>query len=655
MLRRGVCLAVLLGLAAPTGAGAHEPVAGAVGPVALPPTAAALLAGRAVTTADPIAPTTPSKVVDGRDVTTFASGPCTGAARQAWPDGGDHDHLDITQHRFACGMQQIGFLSLKEELGAREDVILGEMDVKNGIAAVAVTYPEAGALFFDVRDPRNPRFLSWWRGGECEGLVFDINCGAFVDLSADARTAFISTQNTSVIPGSAPPPGTAPTTIPGVYAVDIADPRRPRLTDVFPVLNLAGVHTARSHVIPGKGEYVFTNTISAQGLTNAAVDILRLDRSGGAARLSKVGSIELDELHDTFIQQDPLDGRTYLYIASGFSSGFLVYDVTDPAAPKLKAEWDLTPQCGEDWYAHTMDVVVRGGRRYVTMPAEMISSFGEQSAEDQAEGCGELVGNGDVPGPLWIVDATDFSKLGPAEPVGADDEPALAAASKAALVATWTNPADRAGGNLSFSPHNQQIVGDKILLSHYHGGVYVLDASEAFAGRRVRPTELGFMTPHASETRPIFEPAVQPLMPFLATFPAVRPEIWDAYAYRGVVYAADQRGGFYALEEAPTAAPAAAPAKGRPKVALSLTRARAARRTTCARQPLQARLTGPGVRAVRSVTFLAGKRRLAVDRRRPYTTRTTRRSLGRARTLTARVTFSDGTTQRLTRRVRRCG
>src|SRR3712207_7933955 len=50
-------------------------------------------------------------------------------------------------------------------------------------------------------------------------------------------------------------------------------------------------------------------------------------------------------------------------------------------------------------------------RRYVTLPAELFN-FGDQSAEDRAEGCGTQIGNGDQVGPLWIVDATDFGALG---------------------------------------------------------------------------------------------------------------------------------------------------------------------------------------------------------------------------------------------------
>ena len=135
----------------------------------------------------------------------------------------------------------------------------------------------------------------------------------------------------------------------------------------------------------------------------------------------------------------------------------------------------------------------------------------EMSDDDKAEGCGYFVGNGDKPGPLWIVDATDFSKLGPAndkkspEQAHATDA-ALRKASEDALVATWTNPAGRAGGSLTFSPHNQQIVGDKIYLSHYHGGVYVLDASAAFAGKRERPKELGFIVPARQADAPAARP-----------------------------------------------------------------------------------------------------------------------------------------------------
>jgi hypothetical protein len=478
------------------------------------------------------------------------SGPCTEQAAASMPDGEDHDHLDVGQHRFACGMRQVFFDGLSDELAARPDVVLGEMDVKNGLAAVTVTFPESGVVFFDVSDPAQPEFLSWYRGSECEALATDVNCGAFVDLSADGTVAFLSTQALTFLPGGLPDLGVRPVSLPSVEVIDVREPRAPRLAQVYPVVSLGGVHTSRSHVVPAgttdggpraPGEYVFS---VSNGL---GLEITRLDRSGGAPRLTPVRRITIEDVHDTFVQNDPLTGRSYLYVAAGFESGAYVYDVTDPAQPQLLAEWDLTPHCSADWYAHTIDVAVRDGRRYLTLDAESLD-LGAQPAAEQALGCGEVWGNGDKPGPLWIVDATDLSALGPARDVGDDAVEELRAASEAALVTTWTNPAGRPGGDLRFSAHNQQIVDDRIYLSHYHGGVYVLDASAAFSGRPERPRELGFVVPHGDEVRPVRKPLIQPLLPFFTDLQRDRPMIWDAVFYQGYVLAADMQGGFYSFQ-----------------------------------------------------------------------------------------------------------
>ena len=470
--------------------------------------------------------------------------------------------------------------------------------------------------------------------------MVDVNCGGFVDLSADAKTAFIAVQNISplALPASV---GSTPASVAGVQTIDLTDPKRPKLTDTYVTPNVVGgMHTARSHVIPGEGEFVFTNTLDQVGLNGFLLEILEVVDGPLGKRLEQVAAIPQDEIHDMFIQDDP-DGRTYLYIASGFSSGFLVYDVTDPAAPVLKAEWDLTPQCADDWYSHTIDVVHRNGRRFVTLPTEGFDTFGEQSEEDQAEGCGKLAGNGDAAGPLWIVDATDFSALGPAEPVDDDDEPALAAASQRALVSTWTNPANRTSGPLAFTPHNQQIVGDRIYLSGYHAGVVVLDASAAFRGERVRPKEVGMVVPSGQEQRPILAaPPAPPALTSFGSYPPARPQIWDTYVYEGKIYAADMRGGFYAFGEAPTEAPTVeeggleGPAQGRPVVRIGIRR-----KPNCV---TRAFLKGPGLAAVKRARFAfgGGRNRVVVRLR------------GKARVVTVDVRFSNGLKQTLTRKVR---
>jgi hypothetical protein len=561
-MRRPLLLLVLAALllvsaatagAHPTG-GDEDAAAGSAAPVHL----MHLGAGSAFTRLGETATATPAL---GRGLgQETPSGPCTDAAKDGMPDGEGHDHQDVEQHRgLRCRIEQAAFLPLTEELAARPDVVLGEMDVKADIAAVSVIFPEGGILFFDVSDPAAPEFLSWYRSSQCEGAALANNCGAFVDLSADGRTAFIAQQAVSFVPSADPDstdPGPTPTTSPGIEVVDASDPRNPVRQQVFPVLSQGGVHTARSHVIPegpgadrAPGQYVFgiaNRLVADAGNVGSGIDISRFDPDGGPAALTPLSRIEIGETHDTFIQNDPLDGRTYLYIAGGFSKGLLVYDVTNPEAPKRVAAWDLTPECRNDWYSHTVDVTHRNGRRYVTMPAELFTS-GAQRAADQAKGCGAVVGNGDQPGPLWIFDATDFGALGQEGDTAAQ----LKAKSEDALVASWTNPARRAGGSLTFSPHNQQIVGDKIYLSDYHGGVYVLDASGAFAGRSERPRELGYIVPSGESSNAAARPLVPPGSPAPTAVPRTRgrSSIWDMVFYKGHILAADQVGGFYSLRE----------------------------------------------------------------------------------------------------------
>ncbi|HVF76729.1 MAG TPA: hypothetical protein VNA28_00405 [Solirubrobacteraceae bacterium] len=524
------------------------------------------------------------------------AGPCTEAASKAMPVGDGHRHDDIASHDFACRMAQVAYAPLTEQLKDRSNVILGEMDVKADIAAVEITYPQAGVLFFDVSDPSQPEFLSRYDATECDQLLIDVNCGAFVDLAADGKTAYLSIQKLTLLPTLPLDPNVLNQAGPGVDVIDLADPRKPVRTQFYPILGLGGVHTVRSHTIPdgpssadkprAAGEYVISNQ------NGVGIDIARVTRVAGKRFLTTVrnllsrdltATIVNNEVHDTFIQNDPIDGRTYLYNAAGFATGFSVYDITDPQRLKQVAEWDLTPECEEDWYSHTIDVTHKDGRRYVTMPAELVllvakntpTGLAEQTGEDQAAGCGTFVGNGDKQGPLWIVDATDFSKLGPANdrktPSQADaTDAALKKASQDALVATWTNPAGRAGGSLTFSPHNQQIVGDRIYLSHFHGGVYVLDASAAFAGRRERPRELGFIVPHDRRTRPLLgQPPLTGLLGrFFTDFPLGRPEVWDIVVYKDHVLASDMTGGLYSLKYDDSPLPLCADAKA-PRSVLS--------------------------------------------------------------------------------------
>lgn len=268
-----------------------------------------------------------------------------------------------------------------------------------------------------------------------------------------------------------------------------------------------------------------------------------------------VARIPVDGVHDTFVQEDPLTGRTFLYIAMGLDSGFMVYDVTAPSAPVALAEWDITPQCENDWFSHTIDVATHGGRRVVTVLFETQDLAGEQSAEDQAEGCGTTAWNGDLAVPMLIVDATDLSKLG--APAARDSEAEEIAGgemqrrSTAAVITSWSNPAGRAGGTYVFNPHNQQIDGTTIVLSQMHGGVVVLDAEEAFEGRNVRPREIALAVPGEASVRPQAPTRFSPAGLFPSFAPPTtwfRPWAWDTFYTGGHLLIPDGSGGLSSYE-----------------------------------------------------------------------------------------------------------
>jgi hypothetical protein len=485
----------------------------------------------------------------------FVGGPCTGVAKQAMPDGDGHDHLKTDQHKFECGAKKVFFDDLVEELSPRTEVVTGEMDVKGDLMVIAVAYPESGFLLYDVSNPASPKFLSHYRGEECENVIVDVDCGAYVDLSPDGKRVYMSVQQNTAL--ASPSPNMRPAAIPGIEVIDISIPALPVLLQATAVQGTSGVHTAKSFVVPEKGaegprapgEYV-VSVVNSTGLA-----IHKVQPTGN---LVQVNQINVGETHDTFIQDDPILGRTLLYAAGGFSSGFYVFDITDPSKTVIIGEWDPTPECPKDWYAHTIDVSVKNGKRILTMPNELIDFFGTQ----EGESCGTLQGNGDYTGNMWFVDISDFSKLpkftiNPPDNTEArltrEDAAAVKAKSESLISSIYYNPALRAGGELVFSLHNQQIVGDKIYISQYHGGIVVVDAKEAFEGKNVRPKETAIYVPSEGEGRPIPPDAgaagVFGNEHFVTGFIDYRPLVWDTFYVNGHIMIPDMTGGLTVIRE----------------------------------------------------------------------------------------------------------
>ena len=220
------------------------------------------------------------------------------------------------------------------------------MDIKAGIAAVAMTYPQGGVLFFDVSDPASPRFLSRYNATECDQLV------AGHQLRRVRRPIGRRQDRLPVDPEAhaAADAAAEPQRAQPVRARRRCDRhRQPAQAGAAAVLcdrrARRGAHGALAHDPRGAVE---REPPARRGRVRDLQPERRRDRHreghegrgqahpdapcASSARSTSLATIQNNEVHDTFIQNDPLDGRTYLYNAAGFATGFNVYDMTDPGA-----------------------------------------------------------------------------------------------------------------------------------------------------------------------------------------------------------------------------------------------------------------------------------------------------------------------------------
>ncbi len=107
--------------------------------------------------------------------------------------------------------------------------------------------------------------------------------------------------------------------------------------------------------------------------------------------------------------------------------------------------------------------------------------------------------------------------------------------------------------------------------------------------------------------------------------------------------------------------PSFGPARGRVRVSISLRyrKGRTRKRKRCARGPVRARLRGADVRLVKRAEFRVGKRRVARDRKAPFSKRIARRRFrghrSRVYRVGARARLGDGRLVRRSKRLRVCG
>ena len=140
--------------------------------------------------------------------------------------------------------------------------------------------------------------------------------------------------------------------------------------------------------------------------------------------------------HDMTAQPDPVTHKPVLVVADEIN-GLRVFDIANPAAPVQLSAWRGENAESPIERVHTALLAELGGRRI-------------------AFGATETLFN--VPPQLYIVDMTDY-----AHPK---------------YLGTWIPPGEKTDGGLAYSLHNFQVVGTRLYIANFHGGMWVLDVSD---------------------------------------------------------------------------------------------------------------------------------------------------------------------------------
>ncbi|MHB8604009.1 MAG: LVIVD repeat-containing protein [Thermoplasmatota archaeon] len=420
-------------------------------------------------------------------------------APDVFPEGTGHDHSANTQHAFASAIDLVGHTdpgpavaSPIPRVGIRADLDavgadssgaeFGEVDVLNGYAVQAVISAPSGIVIYDVSDPANPVAVGRWNAN-AGGYATDVK------WSGDGNSVYVSWQE-----GGA--------SVDGIHVLDATDKTHPTEVSKSFVGNSVGVHMmAVEHVALsvdiiygftayGGGTLVYASTL----LTATAGLPTAVHRLALLATWSKS-----DAPHDGWLYDDPLANKTLLYMADG-TNGIAIADVSNPLQPTTVGRWQGAG-APYAFYSHTIRAEVKDGHRWVFI-----------SPEGGAFGLGT-----NVPSCVFVFDATDLAHI--------------------ALVGGWSAPGSHLAGTFFFSTHNIQLVGDRVYLAHYHGGVWVLDARDP-----AHLATLGYYEPasHTTTAGGRFGLAIEHAI----------PGVWDVTVNRGRIYASDISGGLYVLHYA---------------------------------------------------------------------------------------------------------
>jgi hypothetical protein len=231
---------------------------------------------------------------------------------------------------------------------------------------------------------------------------------------------------------------------------DISDVKNPRRLGQAAGSGCHMLHPLRidgiSHVFCAGlgGTYAYRIQYTPQGVEAVPVGLAVPQSDPEVARyatyyqdLSPLGPALISTPHDQTAQPDPLTGQPLLVTAHELQ-GIRVFDVSVPAAPKEISAWRGD---GMNDYAlervHTVGLAKIDGRRIGFGATETFT---------------------DVEPALYIVDFTDWTNP--------------------KFLARWTPPGIVGDQGITYSLHNLQVVGTRLYLTNFHGGLWVLDVTD---------------------------------------------------------------------------------------------------------------------------------------------------------------------------------
>lgn len=422
------------------------------------------------------------------------------------PVGGEHNHTDPAQHRFARNASLVHFDNL-QRFGADAETIVGAhvVDIAGDLLAVGVNAGggEGGQQGFHLYNIANGTFqhLSFYNVTE------RIRGDRTLAFSADGNTIFLGYEGANVRPG--------------VAAVDITDRANPKEVAFWNDPQNYGSHTISSGVIDGE-QYVFSLAMGvnilrydASGFTFvgkyltadqlAALDALqRINPDNPSAGPAQTFALRSLYGHDMTFFGDPVTGKPLLLVAYAYE-GLKIVDLTVPSAPLTVGRWMPPADTSHKHYTHSVEAA--------RMPdGQLLIVVGAETFEPANQG---------IPSPVWILDAT-ASVLAP--PLTLDP----------AHVGTWRNPGSAPAGNLGLSVHFFRIENGILYLSHYHGGVWAVDLRTPAA--QSDPQPFGYIMPVPAQ--PILPPT--PCCGGLTSYDVSGvPMVFDVEVKDGRVYAAD--------------------------------------------------------------------------------------------------------------------